>query len=171
VPDWSKGEGVQLSSVKPGNNFYNSTFIRTSADLDLSTVILKYRPASADVPSQLSSNLNGVFYSGFRKDYFKIKTNRLNLIEPKIFIRHTGFDFGPFIGIGITPVNPTVTENKTIQEYDGIVFLKGFSVFATYESMSIGVAIGFDNLLDQNKNIWIYNNKPWIGLVLGIANF
>jgi len=61
--------------------------------------------------------------------------------------------------------------NKTFQEYDGIVFQKGVSVFATYENMSVGIALGFDNLMDHNKGIWIYNNKPWIGIVIGIANF
>lgn len=49
--------------------------------------------------------------------------------------------------------------------------LKGFSVFGTYENMSVGFAIGFDNLIGHDKSIWIYNQKPWIGLVLGIANF
>ncbi len=33
------------------------------------------------------------------------------------------------------------------------------------------LAAGFDNLLDNNKSIWIYNNKPWFGIMLGIANF
>jgi hypothetical protein len=37
--------------------------------------------------------------------------------------------------------------------------------------MSVGLAIGFDNLVDKNKSVWIYNQKPYIGLVIGIANF
>lgn len=161
----------QISSLRPGSDMHNSTFIRTSVDIDLSTVLLKYRPGKADVPSQLNSNINGVFYTGFRKDYFKIKSNLSKINEIKTFIRHTGFDFGLFAGIGIAPINPTVTENNISQEYDGIVFQKGFSVFTTYENMSVGLAVGFDNLLDNNKSIWIYNNKPWFGIILGIANF
>lgn len=163
--------GTNLNSIKPGSIFYNNTFIKTSADIDLSTVLLKLRPAAGDVPPQLSTNINGVFYTGFRKDYFKLKSGFSKLNELSTFIRHTGFDFGLFAGIGITPVNSTVTMNRTIQEYDGIVFQKGFSVFATYENMSVGLALGFDNLLDHNKEIWVFNNKLWLGLVLGIANF
>ena len=162
---------INLNSIKPGTYLYNSTFVKTSADVDLSTVLLKFRPSAGDVPSQLNANLNGVLYAGFRKDYFKIKSSFSPLRETTSFIRHTGFDFGVFAGIGITPVNYTVTMNKTFQEYDGIVFQKGISVFATYENMSVGLALGFDNLLDHNKSIWVFNNKPWIGLVLGIANF
>jgi hypothetical protein len=161
----------KISSVSPGSDFYQSTFIKTSADVDLSTVIVKYRPAVANVQSQLNSNVNAILYAGFRKDFFRIKSHTSPIRDLNTFIRHTGFDFGFFAGIGITPVNPTVTMNRTTQEYDGIVFQKGISVFGTFENMSIGIALGFDNLLDNNKNIWIYNQKPWIGIVLGIANF
>jgi|WetSurMetagenome_2_1015567.scaffolds.fasta_scaffold72718_2 hypothetical protein len=169
--DASGAMGFILDSIEPGSVLYNSTLIKTSADIDLSSVVLKYRPGLSDVPPQLNSNINGVIYSGFRKDYFKIKSGHSKYDNANTLIRHTGFDFGLFAGIGITPVNPTVTANNISQEYDGIVFQKGFSVFATYEHMSVGLAIGFDNLLDRNKNFWIYNQKPWIGLVLGIANF
>lgn len=170
-PDTASPKSVLISSVNPENPLFNSTFRKTSVDIDLSTVLLKLRPSAGDVPQQLSTNVNGVFYAGFRKDYFHLKNSISELHEASSFIRHTGFDFGIFAGIGITPVNPTVTMSRTIQEYDGIVFQKGFSVFATYENMSVGLAIGFDNLLDHNRVIWIYNNKPWFGLVLGIANF
>lgn len=161
----------KISSAESGSCFYNSVFVRTSADLDLSTVILKFRPAVADVPSQLSSNVNGIFYAGFRKDFFRVKSHFSPLHDVNSFVRHTGFDFGLFAGIGITPVTPTVTMNRTAQEYDGMVFQKGVSVFATFENMSVGLALGFDNLLDDNKDIWIYNWKPWVGIAIGIANF
>jgi hypothetical protein len=171
IPDKSKSQGINISSVIPGSYLYNSTFVKTSLDVDLSTVLLKLRPQMADVSPQLNANINGIFYVGFRKDFFRLKTGFSKLKQVNTFVRHTGFDFGPFAGIGIAQISPTVTKNRTAQEYDGIVFQKGFSVFATYENMSVGLAVGFDNLLGENKNIWIYNNKPWFGLVLGIANF
>jgi hypothetical protein len=171
LSDTSAFCGVNLKSIAPGNPLYNSIFVKTSADIDLSTVLLKFRPTSGNVPSQLSTNVNGIFYTGFRKDFFKLKSSFSELHELSSFIRHTGFDFGLFAGIGISPVTPTTTMNRTIQEYDGIVFQKGFSVFGTYENMSVGLAIGFDNLIGHDKSIWIFNQKPWIGLVLGIANF
>jgi len=171
LPDTSTIQTFNISSFKPGSYYYNRTFIKTSADIDLSTVLLKYRPTVANVQPQLSANLNGILYAGFRKDFFRVKSHISPLNEISPFLRHTGFDLGLFAGIGITPINPTVTMDRTIQEYDGIVFQKGISAFVTFEDMSIGLALGFDNLLDNNKNIWIYNQKPWIGLVIGIANF
>jgi hypothetical protein len=170
-PDTSKVQVIVINSIKPGGYGFNSTFIKTSVDVDLSTALLKYRPAVANVPNQLSANVNGLFYAGYRKDFFKLKSQFSQLNELKTFIRHTGYDFGIFAGIGITPVNPTVTQNFINKEYDGLVFQKGVSAFVTFESMSVGLALGFDNLLDKNKSAWIYNQKPWLGLILGIANF
>jgi hypothetical protein len=170
-PDNGKVQRIEINNLKPGDYLNNSTFIKTSLDVDLSTAILKYRPAAANVPNQLSANVNGLFYAGFRKDFFKLKSHSSQLNELKTLIRHTGYDFGLFAGIGITPVNPTVTNYTIIQEYDGMIFQKGVSAFITFENMSVGFALGFDNLLDKNKSSWIYNQKPWLGLILGIANF
>jgi hypothetical protein len=171
APDLSSQQEFTLSSIIPGSYLYNKTFVRTSADIDLSTVLLKYRPHSGNVPSQLSTNVNGIFYLGFRKDFFRMASHLSPGKVRSNLVRHTGFDFGPFAGIGIAPVNYTVTMNGTLQEYDGIVFQKGFAVFGTFENMSLGFSIGFDNLLDKNKNIWVYNQKPWFGIIIGIANF
>jgi hypothetical protein len=171
TPDLSSPKISAISSIAPNSNLYNSTFVRTSADIDLSTILLKYRPHAGNVPSQLSTNVNGIFYVGFRKDFFKVISHVSPGRVRKNSIRHTGFDFGPYAGIGIAPVNYTVTMNATLQEYDGIVFQKGFAVFGTVENMSVGFSIGFDNLLDKNKNIWVFNGKPYFGIIIGIANF
>jgi hypothetical protein len=170
-PDISNPRVINITSIRPGESLYNNTFIKTSADIDLSTVFLKYRIQQGDVPAQLSANINGILYAGFRKDYFKMISHISKINVLNSYVRHTGFDFGFFAGIGITPVTPTVTMGNTIQEYDGIVFQKGFAVFGTFENMSVGISVGFDNLLDNNRSTWIYNQKPWLGLVLGIANF
>lgn len=171
ITDASVMYNDKISSVVQGNPLYNALFVRTSADVDLSTVLLKFRPAMVDVQPQLNANVNGILYAGFRKDFFRFKIHTSPLGNKTAFVRHTGFDMGLFAGIGITPVTPTTTANRTVQEYDGIVFQKGFSAFATYEDMSVGIAVGFDNLTDNNRSIWIYNQKPWIGIVIGIANF
>jgi hypothetical protein len=167
----SSSQKASIGSIRPGGYLYNTTFVKTSADADLSTVLLKYRPQSENVEPQLSANVNGIFYLGFRKDYFRLTSHVSPAGSRNTFIRHLGFDFGPFAGIGITPVNPTTTMFRSVQEYDGIVFQKGFAVFGTFENMSVGFSVGFDNLLDKNSNIWVFNNKPWFGIIIGIANF
>lgn len=171
LTDIKPANRVDINAINPGNYLNKNSLTKTSFDFDLSTVPVKFRPEQGDVPSQLSASVNGVFYAGIRKDFFKILTRKSVLNETNSFLRHTGVDFGLFAGMGITPVNPTVTMNRTVQEYDGIVFQKGIAAFFTFENMSVGLGLGFDNLIDRNKDIWIYNQKPWIGIVLGVANF
>jgi hypothetical protein len=170
-PDTSLCQTACISLIKPGDYLYNSTFTKLSVDIDLTTVLLKFRPPQEDVPRQLNANLNAALYAGLRKDYYRITTKVSPLREVHSAIRHFGFDAGFFAGIGITPVNYTVTGNSVELEYDGVVFQKGIAAFFGIDFLTFGVALGFDNLLDDNHKYWIYNQKPWIGLMLGIANF
>ena len=171
TPDVSSYLKAKISNIKPGDHFYKSCFVKNSIDVDLSTLLLKYRPSSKNVPNQLSYNVNAAMYFGLRKDFYKLIPYRSPLNEETSFVRQIGFDAGLFAGIGITPINPSVTEGNETLEYDGIVFQKGIAGFITIDRMSVGLSIGFDKLLDHNKNIWVYNNKPYIGLMIGILNF
>jgi hypothetical protein len=171
IVDTTTHMSANINAIRKGDPLYGSCFVKKSADIDLSTVLLKYRPARGGVPNQLNANLNAAFYVGFRKDYYKMIASTSPLHEEGSFCRHTGFDFGLFAGFGITQINPTVTNDKITQEYDGIIFQKGAGLFLTLERMSVGIVLGFDNLMDSNKDAWVYNQKPYIGLSIGIANF
>jgi hypothetical protein len=170
TPDISCLNGIKINNIKQDNYFYRCCFIKNSVDVDLASVILKYRPATAGIPNQLSSNVNAALYVGLRKDFYKVIPYKTPLQEEP-YIRQIGFDAGIFAGLGITPVNPTVTHNAITQEYDGMIFQKGIAGFITFDNMSVGLALGFDSLLDKNKTSWVYNQKPYIGLVIGISNF
>jgi hypothetical protein len=171
VPDISGFSATRIGNVSSGNYFYKSRFTRNSIDADLTTILLKYRPEQGDVPNQLSSNLNAALYVGLRKDFFKMIPYKTPLKEEFSFLRQTAFDAGLFAGIGITPVNPTVTSGNVNLEYDGIVFQKGIAGYLTFDNMSIGITLGFDTLLDKNKGVWLFNEKPYIGIAIGISNF
>jgi hypothetical protein len=160
-----------IRNIVPGSYFYKSTFTNKTPDIDLSTIIMKYRPEREGVPNQLNANINAAMYVGYRKNFYKVMTETSPLNERSSYIRQIAFDAGLFVGIGITPVNPTVTGNRIPLEYDGIVFQKGIAAFLTFDNMSVGLSLGFDNLLDKNKTVWIYNQKPYLGLMIGISNF
>lgn len=170
-PDISSGMGLRVSRIKTDNYFYKSCFVNNSVDVDLTSILFKYRHPRDDVPGQFSADLNFAIYMGFRKDFYKIESSVHPLHEEMSFIKQFGFDLGIFAGIGTSPVNPTVTNNKISQQYDAMIFQKGVSGFISYDNISIGLAIGFDNLVDKNKASWIYNQKPYLGLVIGISNF
>jgi hypothetical protein len=171
TPDISSCRATKINNIKTGDYFYKSCFVKNSVDVDLSTVLLKLRPSSKNVPNQLSYNVNAAMYCGLKKNFYKLVPYRSPLNIETSSVRQFGFDAGLFAGIGITPINPSVTEGNEILEYDGIVFQKGIAGFVTIDRMSVGLTIGFDNLLDHNKKIWVYNNKPYIGLMIGILNF
>lgn len=141
---------------------------KTSMDIDLTTVLLKYRFKQPTLPNQVNANLNVNLYVGWRKDYytFKDELSPLNLSSRKE--NHFQFDVGLFAGFGISSVNPTVTNNQLDQEYDGFIFQKGVAGFIGMKRITLGLSVGFDNLLDPNKNIWAYQQKPWMGLMLGV---
>ncbi|HNU42133.1 MAG TPA: hypothetical protein PKH83_06555 [Cyclobacteriaceae bacterium] len=35
-------------------------------------------------------------------------------------------------------------------------------------TLTVGFALGWDYMADENKTIWIYQNKPWFGLSIGL---
>ena len=148
----------------------NTSFslLQNSFDIDFLTIPLKLRPSQNGIPTQLNANLNGAIYLGYRIDDYKIKynTNPLNTSVRKI--THQGFSFGFFGGFGSTFISPTNTNNYLQQEYDGIVWNKGIAGILGVNNFTVGISVGFDNLLDKNKNVWIYENKPWIGLAFGL---
>jgi len=170
-PDPGSVTGTRISTLNPDSYLFNSKFIKNSIELDLSTMLTKLRPATYGVPFQLNANLNALIYMGARKDYYIFKSHKLPLNRDYSSVRQIGYDFGIFAGIGITPINATVTNSNTSLEYDGIVFQKGIGAFVTINYLSVGITLGFDNLMSSDSKIWIYNNRPYLGLALGIANF
>lgn len=144
-------------------------FTRKSLDIDLTTVLLKYRPSVYGLPPQLTADLNVALYAGLRHDSYKLlrKTDPLGNHYHKI--SNFGYDFGFFAGPGITAVNPFTTNNRTTNEYSGMVVQMGFAGFLESNIASFGIAVGFDHLLNRDRAIWIYNSKPYVGFVVGIA--
>lgn len=137
-------------------------------DIDFLAIPLKYRLANSGVPAQLNTEINASAYFGLRTDRFSIGYEPSPLGIQERVIKHFGFSFGVLTGVGSTLVNPTTTNDQTVQEYDGIVWTKGVAGIFAINTFTIGVSIGFDNLLDQNRTIWIYESKPWLGFTLGL---
>jgi hypothetical protein len=170
-PNTSSSKGFKISRVKHDDYLYGSTFVSNSLDIDLTSIIFKSRHSRDDVPNQFSADLDIAVYAGFRKDFYKIVTPVHPFHEEKSYIRQIGLDLGIFAGIGSSPVNPTVTNNEVSQTYDAMIFQKGVAGFISINRFSVGLAVGFDNLADKNKSSWIYNQKPYMGLIISVSDF
>lgn len=144
-------------------------FSKQSLDIDLTTIPLKYRPSVSGLPAQLNTDLNMAVYAGWRHDTYKLirKTDPLGRRYRQL--NSFGFDFGAFAGLGGTPVNPFSTKNRTSDDYTGMVVQTGLAGFVESNFVSFGVAVGIDNLVNRDRKIWVYNNRPWVGFIVGIA--
>ncbi|MBP6183977.1 MAG: hypothetical protein KA479_03495 [Saprospiraceae bacterium] len=145
------------------------TFRKKSIDIDMTTILFKYRPSVYGLPPQLTADLNVALYVGMRHDNYKIinKMDPLGKSYPKI--TNLGYDFGFFAGPGITPISSFTSNNRTSHEYSGMIIQMGVAGFLESNIASFGIAVGFDYLLNRDREIWIYTNKPWLGFVVGIA--
>jgi len=138
-------------------------------DIDITSILLKYRPGVNGLPSQLTADINVALYAGWRHDSYKI-TNRTDPLGKRQHkVENFGYDFGFFLGPGVTPVTPFTTNNATANEYSGMIIQAGFAGFLESNIASFGLAVGLDHLVNRDRKIWIYNRRPWIGFIVGIA--
>lgn len=144
------------------------SFNKRSFDIDFLTLPIKYRPAQSGLPSQLNSNLNGAAYFGYRTDKYNVRYKADPFGDSERKINHFGFSMGVFTGIGNTVINPTTTNDNISIDYDGVIWPKGVAGIVGFNNFTIGLSVGFDNLLDKNKKFWIYETRPWLGLVFGL---
>lgn len=131
------------------------------------TVGFKYRPTSLNLPRQLDTDFNGNVYLGCRFDRFKISFKQTPIGQKKKY-SHRALTFGGFGGIGSTAMTPWTTNNVISEEYNGLVITRGLALMGGINTLTVGVGVGWDYLTDRDKNIWIYQNKPWYGLTIGL---
>ena len=142
---------------------------KQSLDIDITTILLKYRPSISGLPRQLTNELNMALYAGWRHDNFRIRSSSDPLGRAYRKSNNLGYDFGIFAGPGTTPVNPFSTNGRTGNDYSGMILQTGIAAFIESNIASFGVAIGADQLMNRDRKIWIYHKKPWVGFVVGIA--
>jgi hypothetical protein len=152
-----------------GPDFPVARFRKQSPDIDITSVLFKYRPSVCGQAPQLSTDFNLALYAGWRLDFYRLQSEKDPLGHHNTKIRGRGFDFGFFAGPGTTLVSPFTTLNRRADEYNGMIMQGGFAGFFELNMASFGIALGYDYLLNSDRKIWIYQNKPWLGFVVGIA--
>ncbi len=142
-------------------------FLKRSFDVDVMTIPFKFRPAIGNMPRQLTTDFNGNIFIGYRIDRFRISYKKTP-IGVKQINKHRGLSIGGFGGLGSTSVTPSTTNNQIADEYSGFILSHGLAVMVGVNNLTVGIGIGWDYLTDRDKNIWIYQNKPWYGLTVGL---
>jgi hypothetical protein len=158
---FDKSNPVSIAIVQP------QYFRKKSFDLDALAVPFKLRPISHQFPRQLTTDFNGNVYLGFRVDRFKV-TYPNTPFGIKRKLNQIGFSGGVFAGLGSAAITPWTTNYRTMDEYNGFVLSRGLAFLVGLHNLTVGVGMGWDYLTDRDKDIWIYQNKPWYGLTVGL---
>ncbi len=166
-----KGDTLQIfpidKSIGMIKNSDDHIFRKQGVDVDVLVVPFKYRPAQATLPSQLTTDFNGNLFLGYRIDRY-VTDHYDTPAGLKRRLRHKAISIGCFGGIGTTFISPWTTGNQTTDEYNGFIFSRGFAAMVGIRSLTLGVGVGWDYLADRDKDIWIYQNKPWYGLTVSL---
>lgn len=142
--------------------------VKNSFDIDVVTIPFKYRPSVKGFPNQLNANFSGALYVGHRQDYYRFYYRANPIGENRRKLSHMGLSYGVFCGIGSSVINLWVTQGQVISEYDGFLFMNGIAGLVAVNKITFGLGLGVDHLLDKNDKYWIYHQKPWLGLTVGL---
>jgi hypothetical protein len=141
--------------------------IKRSFDIDVIAIPFKFRAASVNLPRQLTTDFNGNLFLGYRMDRFRL-IHRKTPVGWKRFYKHRALSIGGFGGLGTAAITPWTTNNQMTDEYTGFVLSRGLAVMVGIDNLTVGAGVGWDHLTDRDKHIWIYQNKPWFGLTIGL---
>lgn len=159
---WSQGD--------PGTVFTRPVKLRKqSLDIDITTILLKYRLPTHGLPSQLTTDINAAMYAGWRFDNFTFTPKKDPLGNPYQKITNMAFDVGVFAGPGSTGISEFTTNHQSTREYSGMIMQAGIAGFLETNMASFGIAAGYDYLLNNDRKIWIYHQKLWLGFIVGVA--
>ncbi|UOR04494.1 hypothetical protein MUN82_16295 [Hymenobacter aerilatus] len=137
-------------------------------DLDVFTLPVKARLPRAGVPVQLNTTFNAALYVGRRLDFYYLHNHLRTPWQQTPRIRATGLGYGLFFGMGSTIITSDVTRQRPGPEYEGFVLHAGAATIYDARIFNIGLAMGFDNLLGPDRTYWIYQRRPWLGLLFGL---
>ncbi|UFH54673.1 hypothetical protein [Spirosoma sp. KNUC1025] len=124
----------------------------------------------------MTTGVNAGVALGFKNNnniytpYYKLGKDNNNRIT-RLLINHklTTIGFTPAIFAGLTTIglsekntSPTIGQERTVLGINyGVLFAVNINKF------SLGGAIGFDTGFGKDSKSWVYQNKPWLGLVVG----
>lgn len=173
LPQAPKGQVVEASSnsrfAYPVRRGQHVILLSSKFDLDVFTIPFKARPPQAPLPVQLNTNFNAALYFGRRLDFYHVNSQLLPADRHAAHVRTVGLGYGLFAGLGSTIINPDVTNQQArVAEYEGFVVHAGAAAIYDARIFNLGLAIGADQLLGPNGRHWIYQRKPWFGVLFGL---
>jgi hypothetical protein len=110
--DTIKSITVLFPPNKKPLNFPQYKFRALGLDLNVISIVLKYRPAVKNFPAQLNNNFNGAIYAGYRTDNYFLKYENTPLHVANTKISQQGYSVGGFAGLSSVNMVEFVTLNS-----------------------------------------------------------
>ncbi|MET4107418.1 hypothetical protein [Hymenobacter sp. UYP22] len=83
-------------------------------------------------------------------------------------MRTTGLGYGLFTGLGSSVITPDFTRQHATTDYEGFVLHVGAATIYDAHIFNLGLAVGADHLLGPDGRHWIYQHRPWFGVLFGL---
>ena len=141
---------------------------RRSFDLDVFSIPFKVLAPRQGLPVQLNTNFNIALYAGHRFDFYRLGLRRSTPFGLTPVVRGNGFGYGLFAGMGSSLITPDVTGQRSLTGYEGFTLHGGAALIYDARLFNLGLALGTDHLLGFEGRYWLYQHKPWLGVLLGL---
>ncbi|UKB79567.1 hypothetical protein [Chryseobacterium sp. MEBOG07] len=144
-------------------HFYYSKFSLTAL-----TVPLKFRKGIGDEllnPPNVETGFNVNFAPAYRLNYSSFNPSKKFLGSN---ITNYSITFGGIFGIGGVDLKTKSNAPGLISDRKSAAFTYGGTVIFGLNSIGLGYAFGFDNVLGTGRKYWVYQNKIWHGIIVSV---
>jgi hypothetical protein len=143
-------------------------YMTVSSVLQAISIPMKIRFKQDNFPPQINTSFNAGITYGFQFIQYKLRNEyypnlTTTFLENKISFSIAGFG-------GLTPVTLTSSNtNNSIKVSEDVVGIDyGLVGVVSFNRLNFGLSLGCDTPLNKDGKNWIYNTKPWIGIVVGV---
>ena len=123
----------------------------------VSIIPYRIRFPQYNVPLSSDSKIDFSFMYGFTTGVAKVNHER---------ITHYYFTTSAFAGATSASLKKETVTNPQLLSTDqnNVAFAYGLNLMAGRNNFGISFSFGFDVAFGKNSSIWIYQNKPWVGI-------
>jgi len=152
---------------KIGDTFNYKT---STTNLQSLTIPFKIRFKQDSISSQISTGVNVGLSIAFKRQLKSYAPISAKSNSAPISYKESNFEYSIAPFLGVTTIDLTAANTGNEMNKDKKVFGLSYGVIGTIgiNKFDLGLGFGFDAGLNKESKNWIYQNKPWLGIVLGL---
>jgi hypothetical protein len=160
----------EARSFASGKEFENKPFKYYYGKFALTamTIPLKYRGGIGDEtlnPPTFETGFNINFAPSYRFNWSFYDPNQ------KIFgnnLTNYSITLGGLLGLGTAGLKKASNAPGLLSDRTSATFTYGAIALLGFNTIGIGYSVGFDNVLGEGRDYWVYQNKVWHGITISV---